>query len=208
MEIRLEEGKLLVPVDEVFQSLSDEELRGLVDTLACEDAIIVAVAAQILDGWTEMESHGAKSGTAPVPRTPLDRAIREVAKRSGEVAKEEIERLVDQLKYEIQTQGEYTSWAFDLSSWVDAGMIGPRPSILDHKDAPITGEHETRHEIFKRRLKEMGMYEPSSDYGGLIGRWVEELSEILAMQRHSGVSAQTTIGLFVHLMEEYNNDGV
>lgn len=61
-----------------------------------------------------------------------------------------------------------------------------------------------RHEFFKKRLQEMGMYDSDADYGGMIAHNVEELSEVFAKQRHSGGSAQSTIELFNHLMEEFN----
>ena len=61
----------------------------------------------------------------------------------------------------------------------------------------------TRHEFFIRRLKEMGLYDKDSDYGGLVGKWVEELSKTFADQRHSGESAATTRAVFNQLMDEY-----
>lgn len=63
---------------------------------------------------------------------------------------------------------------------------------------------ENRHEFFKRRLQEHGVYEADSDYEGLLGKWVEELSETFSKQGHSGTSAEITIGLFNELMEEWN----
>lgn len=61
----------------------------------------------------------------------------------------------------------------------------------------------TRHEFFKKRLQEIGMYDSDSDYGGMIGTAVEELSKCFEDQRHSGGSAVSTIELFVFLMKEW-----
>lgn len=62
-----------------------------------------------------------------------------------------------------------------------------------------------RHEMFKARLKEIGMYDDDSDYGGALGIAVEELSETFAEQGHSGASAVITVGLFNKLMDEYHD---
>lgn len=62
-----------------------------------------------------------------------------------------------------------------------------------------------RHEMFKARLKEIGMYDDDSDYRGMLGKAVEELSETFANQGHSGASAAITMGLFAKLMDEYND---
>ena len=62
-----------------------------------------------------------------------------------------------------------------------------------------------RHEMFKKRLKELGAYDDDCDYGGLLGKWVEELSETFMNQGHSGQSAVITINLFRQLMKEYDS---
>jgi len=61
-----------------------------------------------------------------------------------------------------------------------------------------------RHEFFKKRLKEMGLYDKDSDYDGLLGKWIEELSQTFANQRHSGTSAGLTFQIFKQLMKEYD----
>jgi len=62
---------------------------------------------------------------------------------------------------------------------------------------------ENRHEFFKRRLRELGMYDDDSDYDGMLGRAVEELSEVFGKQGHSGMSASVTRELLNKLMDEY-----
>lgn len=61
-----------------------------------------------------------------------------------------------------------------------------------------------RHEFFQKRLKELGVMDKDSDYNGLLGKWVEELSETFSKQGHSGYSAVLTIQLFNQLMEEWS----
>ena len=61
----------------------------------------------------------------------------------------------------------------------------------------------TRHEFFIKRLKELGMYDDDSDYNGMIGKAIEELSDVFGNQGHSGMSAQITMGLFNQLMDEW-----
>jgi len=46
------------------------------------------------------------------------------------------------------------------------------------------------------------------DYDGLIGVWIEELSEIFSKQGHSGTSAEITLALFNQLMDEYKTPGI
>lgn len=98
MNADLKKGMLSVNLYDVFESLSPEELIELVDSLACTDAVIKHVADQIIDGWTELGSHGGKSAGNHTAYGALDEAIRRVAEASGEVAKKEIAALCDSLK--------------------------------------------------------------------------------------------------------------
>ena len=90
--------KLVIGVFELLHNMPDEDKIKLIDELSCEDAIIKHVVDQILDGWTENVSHGAILVPASSnPKEGLDYAMREVAKRSGEVAAKEIKRLEEAL---------------------------------------------------------------------------------------------------------------
>lgn len=62
-----------------------------------------------------------------------------------------------------------------------------------------------RHELFKKRLTKLGMFDDDSDYDGMIGTSILELSEAFAKQGHSGMSAAITVELFSQLMQEYND---
>lgn len=83
------------------------------------------------------------------------------------------------------------------------------PSIQELKNfEPWYLEKEStskRHEFFKKRLQELGVYDKNSDYAGMLGRCVEELSEVFAKQGHSGFSAVTVMGLFNVLFEEWDS---
>jgi hypothetical protein len=68
-------------------------------------------------------------------------------------------------------------------------------------------ETSVRHQFFIKRLHELGMYDKDSDYEGMLGQAVEELSATFAKQGHSGFSAVVTVGLFNQLMDEYNKQG-
>ena len=62
-----------------------------------------------------------------------------------------------------------------------------------------------RHRLFRKRLTELGMFDKDSDYDGMIGEAIMELSETFSNQGHSGMSALLTISLFTQLMGEYNS---
>jgi len=62
-----------------------------------------------------------------------------------------------------------------------------------------------RHKLFKKRLDALGMFDNDSDYNGMIGEAIMELSEAFAKQGHSGMSAAITVELFSQLMQEYND---
>jgi hypothetical protein len=94
MRFELKDGKIQIDVYDVLEALTGPERIELVTKLACEGDVVKHVAEQILDGMTEEGySSGRVIGAQATPFLGLDWACREVAKRSGEVAKAEIERL-------------------------------------------------------------------------------------------------------------------
>lgn len=62
-----------------------------------------------------------------------------------------------------------------------------------------------RHTYFTERLNHLGMFDSDSDYNGLIGQYVERMSQSFKDQRHSGGSAASTLGLFNQLMQEWES---
>jgi len=94
MNVRIEQGSLKIDIQDLLDNLSEEHRLQFIEYLACQDAVIKHVMDQILDGWTENACCGPLLCTAsPEPRFGLDWAKREVARRAGEVAAEEIRRL-------------------------------------------------------------------------------------------------------------------
>lgn len=89
MLAKITKDGLCIDLYELFDNVPVELQRELADALACKDAVIEHVAAQIMNGWTEFSSHGCK-GTfdGDVHHSPLGTAIRNVSKASGDVAKQ------------------------------------------------------------------------------------------------------------------------
>ena len=59
MNARMENGNLVISISEVLRSLSAEERDSFAQALSCEDAVIVNVVDQIVDGFTRDVSHGS-----------------------------------------------------------------------------------------------------------------------------------------------------
>ena len=98
------DGKLSFEFHDVLERVAPDDQVALIESLSCSDPIIRHVTAQILDRWTENGYRGADLCAAaadtdgPVQVPALDWAARTVARRSGEVAAREIERLEDALR--------------------------------------------------------------------------------------------------------------
>lgn len=56
----------------------------------------------------------------------------------------------------------------------------------------------------KNTVREQGFHDKDSDYGGAIGKALDELINVFGKQRHSGFSAHWVADLFHKLVE---NDG-
>ncbi len=99
MSIKYESGNLIIDLDWLLSRIKPEDMRGFLESASTSEAIIKYVTDQILDGWTENGYFGRQACRASDdPYTQLDKARREIAKRSGEVAKNEIEKLEKALK--------------------------------------------------------------------------------------------------------------
>jgi hypothetical protein len=100
MNARYKDGKIEFDLHDLLQNISYDTKLEMLESLACDDQIIKHVADQIITKWTENCCSGGTACIAGAePRFGLDWAWREVAKQSGEVAKREINRLEDALKY-------------------------------------------------------------------------------------------------------------
>lgn len=94
MNAALENGKIAFNIGDLLACLTGPAKIDLIDSLACEEEIITHVADIITTRWTEMSSSPLSSHPPEsVPSTAMDKAVREVAKRASQTAKDEIERL-------------------------------------------------------------------------------------------------------------------
>ena len=98
MKLKYKDGHLSIDLFDLLENVPAAEKTEMLKTIACDDQVITDVTAMILNGWT---AEGYSGGSNPVAQADtvnchapaLDKARREIAKRSGEVAKGEIERL-------------------------------------------------------------------------------------------------------------------
>lgn len=100
MKINYESGSISFELHDLLCQVSPEQKRDLVESLSCDDELVRFVTQQILDKWTEGGYHAGVycSAVADPGHSGLDWAWREVAKRSSEVAKRDIERLEDAVR--------------------------------------------------------------------------------------------------------------
>ena len=99
MKVEIKDGKVILDACEMFDNMDADELHKLVQSLACQDAILKHVTDQLLEGWTEDGYHGSKGGDA-TGNSPLDLARRRIALGAGKVAKETIEAQQRQIENE------------------------------------------------------------------------------------------------------------
>lgn len=94
MEVKYtKDGKLELDIEDLLRQLPEDQKLALMESFSCDEVIIKHVTDQLLDGCTDNGFWGAGGVASDAPYTALDKAKREVAKRSGEVAKKEIEAL-------------------------------------------------------------------------------------------------------------------
>ncbi|SEI77964.1 hypothetical protein [Achromobacter sp. NFACC18-2] len=94
MNIELKDGRLHFSLIDAIGQLTGEQKRDAITILACDDEVITMVGQQLVDGMTEDGSCGGILCTASAtPWRGLDKARRDVAKASGDIARQEIERL-------------------------------------------------------------------------------------------------------------------
>ena len=125
----------------LLEQLTAEQKRELVDSLACENDVIEDVTAQLLDGWTSLGSHGANTSGDSEPNTPLGKARRAVAMRSGEVAQKEILDLKVYLVWQKRLQEHYSSAYYSLyHAWPEG--FGKMPVVPQVTYDISPGEYE------------------------------------------------------------------
>lgn len=97
--VKYKEGNLVIDLHSLLDNVPQEDLEEFYEAVSCNDRVIKHVTDQIITKWTENACHGATYiDSQAEPYTGLDKAWREVAKHSGDVAKREIERLEEALR--------------------------------------------------------------------------------------------------------------
>lgn len=102
MKTQYSEGRLSFDVGAFLDALPSEQKVSLIETLACDDAVLKHVADQLLDGWTESGQHAGLLCTAsadPGEGNVLDFQRRRIARGADAVAAKEIKRLEDAVKH-------------------------------------------------------------------------------------------------------------
>lgn len=105
VEATIDGRTLQMDLFSLFDGMDENSLATLADYLSCEDAVIQNVMDQVLTGYTERVSYGA-SGSDGTDDSPLVKARRAVAERSGEAAAYEIWRLSMMLDASNQSRRE------------------------------------------------------------------------------------------------------
>lgn len=94
MKAKITKEGLCIDISELLDNIAPEDKSELFKHIACDNQVIKDVVDQILDGWTQDGWNGFHEYTASAdPKYSIDIARRDIAKRSSEVSKREIERL-------------------------------------------------------------------------------------------------------------------
>ena len=107
MKVNYKEGKLELDLHDLLQNVNKETKMEMIESVSCDDHIIKHVTEQIINKWTEnFYSGGTNIIASTNTYTGLDWAWREVAKKSGDIAKREIERLEKAISYKDERYQE------------------------------------------------------------------------------------------------------
>jgi hypothetical protein len=110
MSCRIHEREIRIDLFPLFDSLTAEDKKELVDLLACDDAILEEVTNQLVTGYTSRCSSGDKA-----PGSPLWIAIETIARNANEIADDHIKRLTLELenlqsRIEILERSAFRAW--------------------------------------------------------------------------------------------------
>ena len=136
-------GNLCVNLNAVIDELTDDQCREFIDGLSCRDSVIKDVTAQLLDGWTERGSHGARS-CDPIAEHPgpLSEARLEIASRADEVAVDRIRELESALRWKAASEDRYSKWAYSLLRQLEVQGLHPQPWGPDYISAKDASKYE------------------------------------------------------------------
>lgn len=115
MKVEYKAGNIIMDLHDLLRFVSPETKQEMIESLACDDDIIRHVVEQIISGWTEnMYCGGSACTPSANPLLPLDKARRDIAKHSGEIAKAEIEKLENTLASSMKLNNELYGEIHDL----------------------------------------------------------------------------------------------
>lgn len=99
MRLELKDGNIVINTHDLLENMPADSLVELIQSLACQEAVVKHVADQIIDGWTDDGYYAARSvAKSEEPNTALDTAIRRIAENSSEVARKEISEMGETIK--------------------------------------------------------------------------------------------------------------
>lgn len=115
IQISLEGDSLTINVLDVLDGLSIEQKNQLIEQLSCREDVIKHVSDQLVHGCTE-DGYSGFTGSAASCSTAMDKAVRDIAMFSGEIAAKQIAQLERELAANIKSRNEYMNKYFDLKN--------------------------------------------------------------------------------------------
>ena len=141
MSARMEGGNLVISIIDVLRSLSAEERDSFAQALSCEDAVIVNVVDQIVDGSTRDTSHGS-SNTLLEQRKRILEAVDQVRfKVVGE--------LMRSLAVSKFVEDRSSEWAWNLWHAWPSEYAASRPSPPKEWNPDYPSDEEIMREMRK-----------------------------------------------------------
>jgi hypothetical protein len=99
LKVDCEKGRVSYDLCTLLEYIPVERKMALAEQLGIDTDVIGYVAEQIIDRWTEEGNHGlVPVHASSEPFVGLEKAWRDVSKKSGEVANREILRLEEGLR--------------------------------------------------------------------------------------------------------------
>lgn len=99
MRVQYEDGEIRIDLYDLLEKISGEQKIKMIESLSFDDDIIRHIVSQIITGYAEngwFASHAVTPTSEPIHA--IDWACREIAKRSDDITKRQIERLEKALK--------------------------------------------------------------------------------------------------------------
>lgn len=93
MEVTIVDGHLKINFADLVEHLSEDAKIDLIEHLSCDETVIKNVVAQLLQGWTELGSHGPRSYGKGRPFYGMEVGRARIAAGASEVAAKDISEL-------------------------------------------------------------------------------------------------------------------